>query len=470
VIVVEPLPGQTPVVQFSAENGSWVRIVGASGTGKTAFGHLLTGLRESPTERVTLLGEAVAALPPETRARSVALVPSDPSLVFSGLKSTLAGELNLAARMSPCSAREYEGRTDGRTSFIVDAFALGALLARDPFTLSGGEAARAAIAIAVLKEPRLLVLDQVTDELDPDARKVLGGTIGRALSDEAIVIELSARDTVSECEDLGTVSYVNSSAAQAPDPACPSWRVTVRPRVDLDETCCGPRAGAHRQLKPASINGPLLSVKQLSYRYGETGFELGPIDFEAFAGERIALTGPNGAGKTTLLRCLAMLLRPSFVSFEICQGGLRATPPEGDRNLHLWAKQALYCFQRPEDQLYLPTVREEISETLRRLGCQSAAEAGWDIADRLGLTPFLDAAPFDLARPYRRLIPIAAAFAVEPPLLLLDEPTVGLDDAQVKTLIDLIAQRATHSVILMISHDLPFIAAASCRTLALGAD
>ncbi len=165
--------------------------------------------------------------------------------------------------------------------------------------------------------------------------------------------------------------------------------------------------------------------------YPSSGFSLGPLDLSVDAGERVALVGPNGCGKSTLLKCLALLERPSFSRMEILGADGHAETPPPERLAHLWARHALYCFQRPEDQLYLSTVRQELAESARRLGVSATFDAALAIAQEFGLEAHLDRSPYDLSRSLRRLIPLAAALAVSPPLLLLDEPTVGLDDAQV---------------------------------------
>ncbi|MBK7659643.1 MAG: ATP-binding cassette domain-containing protein [Betaproteobacteria bacterium] len=93
-------------------------------------------------------------------------------------------------------------------------------------------------------------------------------------------------------------------------------------------------------------------MERLVHRYPSSGFSLGPIDLQVAAGDRIALVGPNGSGKTTLLKCIALLERPNFARMEIFGANRSSAKPPPEREVHRWAAHALYCFQRPEDQLY----------------------------------------------------------------------------------------------------------------------
>ena len=189
------------------------------------------------------------------------------------------------------------------------------------------------------------------------------------------------------------------------------------------------------------------------------------------AGEHVALIGHNGAGKTTLLKCLAMLLLPDYDRLEITTTVNGPIYLPDKRHLHRWARQALYCFQRADDQLYLQTVQAELEATGHRLGRPDAEDRAKGIALRLGLEPLLKRSPFDLPRSYRRLIPIAAALAAAPPLLLLDEPNAGLDEEQIAALVSVLTEyKSPERSIIMISHDSTFTSAVADRLIRMPID
>ncbi len=447
------LPGYPTI---AAPARTHVIVTGPSGTGKSAFCLLLAGVSDE-TEReahVRLFGDPLDKMPFRERARRIALVPSDPFLAFTGLKRTLLGELEMIQRLVETTSR------GGRVylEHVASRLDLADHLHRDPFTLSGGEAVRAALAMALVKRPLLLVLDQMHEQLDPAALPSIHSGISELLPAKGLVFETRSRGTLS------------SATTPQDEPAIDArgWRIDLHP-LEAGEAAPAYTLAAPPLLRSAGEHAegtrpPLLWIEGLTHRYSSSGFSLGPLDLKVASGERIAVVGPNGSGKTTLLKCLALLERPRFSRMEILANGTVATPPP-ERQVHRWAAHALYCFQRPEDQLYLSTAREELADTSRRLGDAATFDAAMQLAAFLGLKPYLDRSPYDMPRSFRRLIPLAGALAVDPPVLLLDEPTVGLDDAQVVCLTEQLNRRRRTNVTIFISHDHAFILATATRLL-----
>lgn len=434
-----------------------VVVTGPSGTGKSALCLLIAGVSDETKleAHVQIFGNPLDKIPFDERARRIGFVPSDPFLAFTGLKRTLLGELELVQRLVTTAS------TSGSSflKHVVTRLDLADYLHRDPFTLSGGEAVRAALAMALIKRPLLLVLDQVHEQLDPAALTHIYTVIAELLPAISLVFEARSR------------GMPTSTAAQQDLPAIYAHRW----HVDLRSHCSGeaapdyiPAAPLRAQMLSENTEGarlPLLLIEGLTHCYPSSGFSLGPINLRLAAGDRIALVGPNGSGKSTLLKCLALLERPNFTRMEIFGANRSAHTPPSTRQAHRWATHALYCFQRPEDQLYLSSVREELAETSRRLGVVSTYDEAIQFAKLLGIEPYLDRSPYDIPRSFRRLIPIAGAIAVNPPLLLLDEPTVGLDDVQVSHLIQLLNERRHAGATIFISHDQEFIEAVATRRL-----
>lgn len=462
--------GSNPVSEtWSVEipPNSILSICGSSGSGKSEFCLLLAGLgeNEAASEGVFLDGVPLNRLTSRERAAKIAFVPSDPLLTFSGIKTTLGGELDLAWRMV---GQPLDDRSNFLTK-VINAFHLQDLLSRDPFTLSGGEAARAALAISLIKKPQLLILDQMMEQLDLFSKSECRAVINNLLPYDSVIIETASR--ASDTAESACLTHIQFHYVGFPKLAGSVWNVILSQRGLSDVLqAAKPKKQVFEFERTRPANGhdvsrgfPVLSLENLRFQYPGSGFKIGPIDIYAEAGERIAIVGKNGVGKTTLLKCLALLEKPQFEKFEVldCDGHPLSLPD--DKHIHEWAQTAFYCFQRPEDQLYLGTVREELNETSRRFKIQGGKERALKFADNFGLTEMLDRSPFDLSRGHRRLIPIISALTVAPPLLLLDEPTVGLDDDQVRILTSLICSVVPQSVVFMISHDHDFVnQSASC--------
>ncbi len=206
-----------------------------------------------------------------------------------------------------------------------------------------------------------------------------------------------------------------------------------------------------------------LRFESVSFAYGAHP-ALHDVSFALSAGEGLALFGPNGAGKTTLSRLAMALLRPG--SGRVETGGLdtRGRSPED------LAAVAGYLFQHPEAQLFERSVRAEVGFGPRRLGWPAAriASAVASVLDEIGLAAEGERHPYDLPAPRRRLVALATALVADPALLILDEPTAGLDrSARAAVLRVVQARRARGAAVLAITHDPGFAAEALDRGLVL---
>jgi energy-coupling factor transport system ATP-binding protein len=434
--------------------GERLAVIGPCDSGKTLLGQLVAGIADDRHIRggARLDGTPVAALGRRELARRVGLVPSDPQLLFSGMRATLAGELELSLQLLGLDAEAGRARI-AATAGRLD---LAPLLGRDPFTLSGGEQVRAALALVLVKAPEVLVLDDCFAPLDPETAGAMARQVAGTAAAGAAVIELHALAPpwAADCDRcviltdggpvIGPYDAVCSDIARA-DPAL----------LGLLE----PGAAVGH-----ATGGPALAAHGIAFGY-PGGFRLGPLDVSVARGEAVALLGRNGAGKTTLLKCLALLLRAR--DGEIRAGDGLASPPP-PRRQHEWARRVLYAFQNPDDQLYLPSVRRELQETAALAGIPDAAARVPEVARRLGLADLLDRAPMDLPRAQRRLVTLGACLVAAPAVLLLDEPTAALDGRQRQRLHAALADYVRRGgAILLVSHDLDFVARLASAALVM---
>jgi energy-coupling factor transport system ATP-binding protein len=177
-------------------------------------------------------------------------------------------------------------------------------------------------------------------------------------------------------------------------------------------------------------------------------------------GGAIALVGENGAGKTTLSKLLNGLLRPRAGALTV------AGVPVKARTVAQMAPVIGYAFQNPDDQLFQRTVRDEVAFGPRamRRPADRVARAVDEALARCGLTDAATTHPHDLGLPERKWVTIASALAVEPPVLVLDEPTLGQDARSRERLSSLVRSvSADERLVLVITHDMDFVAE-TCTT------
>jgi len=198
---------------------------------------------------------------------------------------------------------------------------------------------------------------------------------------------------------------------------------------------------------------PSLDVKGLAYAYPDGHQALFGVDLTVHRGEQVALLGPNGAGKTTLVLHLNGILSGGLGTVRI--GGLEVRPHERAA-LREIRRRVGVVFQDPDDQLFMPTVRDDVSFGPANLGLRGA-ELDQRVGEALaavGMSEHVDRPPHHLSFGQRRRVAVATVLAMHPEILVLDEPTSNLDPASRRELADVIEQLDV--TVLLVTHDLPY--------------
>jgi cobalt/nickel transport system ATP-binding protein len=198
------------------------------------------------------------------------------------------------------------------------------------------------------------------------------------------------------------------------------------------------------------VSTPVLDVRGLAYAYPDGHQALYGVDLHVHAGERVALLGPNGAGKTTLVLHLNGILAAGAGSVTV--SGLRVAKG----TLQEVRRRVGVVFQDPDDQLFMPTVRDDVAFGPRNLGVRGAAldRAVMEALERVGMAAFVDRPPHHLSFGQRRRVAVATVLAMQPEVLVLDEPSSNLDPASRRELADIL--RSLEVTVLMVTHDLPY--------------
>jgi cobalt/nickel transport system ATP-binding protein len=209
----------------------------------------------------------------------------------------------------------------------------------------------------------------------------------------------------------------------------------------------------------------MLDVEGISYRYPESEPVLKGVSFAVGEGEKVVLLGANGCGKTTLLRVLNGLIFPQEGCFRYEGEEVTARRSRDKSWNRRFRKEVVLLFQHPEAMLFNPTVYDEIAYSLRQIEAEGLDERVQHWAAQLGVERHLRRPPFQLSGGEKQRVCLAALLALEPKLLLLDEPTANLDPRSTGWLIDFLQDLPVTSI--ATTHNLGLAAELGSRTLVL---
>jgi cobalt/nickel transport system ATP-binding protein len=209
------------------------------------------------------------------------------------------------------------------------------------------------------------------------------------------------------------------------------------------------------------MSAPVLDVRGLAYAYPDGHQALYGVDLHVHRGERVALLGPNGAGKTTLVLHLNGILTAGAGSVAV--SGL----PVAKRNLAEVRRRVGVVFQDPDDQLFMGTVHDDVAFGPANLGVTGVAleRRVREALDKVGMADFVDRPPHHLSFGQRRRVAVASVLALEPEILVLDEPSSNLDPASRRELAEILA--GLDVTVLMVTHDLPYALQLCSRSVIL---
>lgn len=462
-------------VGLEIPEGSFALVAGPTGAGKSTFLRAINGLVPHFTGgsfegRVTVDGRDVLDSAPRELADLVAFVPQDPGSAFvvDRVEDELAYAMENLGVSQPAMRRRVEE--------TLDLLGIEPLRGRSVRTLSGGERQRVAIAAALTPGPRILVLDEPTSQLDPQGAEDVLAALQRMVHDLGLTVVLAEHrlervvafaDVVISAErgrfDLGAPRTMLESSESVPPVTRlgreAGWEplpLTVREaRRAAAGTALGPPPVAAPPVAATPVvkdqhRAPLLMASALAAGYGR--LVLRSLDLSISGGEIVALMGRNGSGKSTLLRALVGVHRPESGSVSVA-----GEAPRPGRNIAL-------CPQAPESILFKDTVLEEVEQTLQWSG--SRLDPHQVLAD-LGLAALATAHPRDLSAGERLLVAVAATVASGAPLLLLDEPTRGLDHDSKQRLGDYLRTHAQCGAALFATHDVEMAAEVATRVVLL---
>ena len=479
-------PGQSqPAVAditLSVAEGEFLLLVGTTGSGKSTILGAINGLVPhftggTMTGTVTVAGRSTATHPPRDLADVVGMVPQDPmaGFVTDTVEEELAYTMESLGIAGPVMRRRVEE--------ILDLLGLAELRSRPLQSLSGGQRQRVAIGAVLTANPAVLVLDEPTSALDPGAAEEVLSSLQRLVHDLGLTVIIAEHrlERVVQYADRIAVLPGAGQPLQVGDPGTMMLHAPVAPPVVQLARAAGWQpmplsvrqarrfapalrarlAGRSPVPRPQRTGGdvPVATARLLGVQYGRTT-ALRDITVDLLAGEVVALMGRNGAGKSTLLAALVGGLRPSRGQVR-----LQGSDPADLSGRELLRRVGMVP-QNPGDLLVAERVGEECAAADRDAG----APPGTARSILRDLQPGIpdQAHPRDLSEGQRLLLALAVVLAARPRLLLLDEPTRGLDYHAKEALVQVLLRlRSERTSVVLATHDVELAAEVADRVLVL---
>lgn len=508
-------------VNLSMESGQFIVIMGASGAGKTTLTLCLNGLIPQLLEgqlqgKVEVDGLDVSKYRTQTLARRVGIVFQDPESQIVGL--TVEEDVAFGPRNFILPEEEIQNLVHEALSQVR----LSGYELRKTEELSGGEKQRLAIAGVLAMRPSILVLDEPTSELDPAGRAEVFAALDSLRNKNEmtiLMVEPWAEEVINRADEIvvmrkGEVSWQgnpgvlfrNLSLLQElglrPIPiSIPFWtfyqqgwitaeeiplsipeafetlqnmlrrgvRLKSQLKVELKLIASNQNENfanaAIIPITPVSshIRGAV-EIKNLQFRYGNAEPTLKGISLSIASGEFLALLGSNGAGKSTLTKHLNGLLKPT--EGEVWVSGKNTK----DFSTAELARSVGYVFQNPDHQIFESSVEKEIVYGLKNAGLDGVKikKRVKDALQIAGLECFREVHPLTLGRGQRQILAVASILALQPEILVLDEPTAGLDWTEAQKVMNLVRELHGHgTTIIMITHDMEWVAEYAERVVIL---
>ena len=507
-------------VSLSIESGEFVGIIGPSGSGKTTLASLFSGA--IPHHYSGELSGSVKIAGQDTKNLALTNIACLIGSVIQDIDAQMVAanvedEILFGLENFGVAHSEIPSRIDEALQIV----GISDLRNRDLDTLSGGQKQKVAIAAILALKPKVMVLDEPTCALDPVSSKMIfsilkdlnknfgitvvvieqkvallseyckrlvvlsNGTlsldlpVSQALKNMDLLysiginyprtthlvndlqsknvcsksdLPVSVEDTVNTIVNMinsgkSLVSH-DDSHSEFDNSECDSNKSAVAGDFS-NESQVSKQSSTHQ---PEQNTSPCLSLKNVSFSYPSGISALKNVSFEAYAGELVTLVGRNGAGKTTVTKLINGLLKASSGNIFI----------DGKDTSNMKISQIAHyvstLFQNPDRQLCKDTVLEEVAFSCILLGesVKDANDHAMQVIEKLNLDP--KASPFMLSRGQRQMVALAATVVTKPKILVLDEPTCGLDYMECLRIMQVVEDLRDHGCcIIMVCHDMEVV-------------
>ncbi len=492
-LTFHPIHAAHPVlkhISLDIQRGELVVLMGRTGSGKSTLCYALNGLVPQFIQgdfvgTVMVQGQPTTQSPVWEQANRVGMVFQDfeTQLVSTNVEAELRCALEAQG-----GTRTFVNEESFREHIrhLLNLVGLSGLERRDPFSLSGGQRQRLVVASVLVREPQVIVMDQPLTDLDPEGRqqfillleelRAKGITVVIAehgvealmkadrvyvLDEGEMIWQGTPRDILSRpelAERYGVNPYPLAACFQGHGAqALPATVEEAWQRADtLGLTIVAPQLHeTGSDIVQSESSAHVLELSNVSAHYQPDVPALSQVSLSFRAGEFVAILGQNGSGKSTLAKLCNGLLLPSEGRVLVLGNDTQQT------GVGRLSSIVGYVFQNPDHQIFAETVSKEIAFGAQNVGC-SPDECEARVTEALqavGLTGAEDRDPFSLTKGERQRVAVASILAAKPQILIVDEPTTGLDAEESARMLNMMRMLNQQGhTILMITHDMGIVA------------
>jgi energy-coupling factor transporter ATP-binding protein EcfA2 len=435
-------------ISVRIKRGGITFITGPTAAGKTTFCHALAGILHHETSgrsegRVMILGKNVTdyqGVGEISQNIGIMFDDADAQLIFTSVEEEIVSGLE----NKNLTLEEVEERLE----YVMRRTGISELRKRAPHTLSGGQKQRVALAAALALDTEVLILDEPTSELDGEVTanvvKILGDL--KAKGKTIVVVDHKTEDFTTIADQVIVLEKGEISAMGGPR----VLRLETLPETSpvlLAEP--EPRVPIHKG--QSDLSAPIISIRRLTQQFDEVR-ALDGIDLDIYPGEFLAIMGDNGSGKTTLVKHFNGLLKPSE-GIVLVKGRETAAAPITDL-----VKYTGLVFQNPDSMLFEDSVEKEVAFGVSNIREGQNKDIINQVLSTVGLEEKKSVYPRHLSRGERQRLAVASILAMEPEVIVLDEPTTGLDHEETMRIMGLMQRLQTEGhTIVMVTHNMHIV-------------
>ncbi|MBU1682373.1 ATP-binding cassette domain-containing protein [Patescibacteria group bacterium] len=475
-------------ISLEIQKGEFLVIMGASEAGKSTLAACFNGL--IPHYMSGAIKGEVIIQGKNTAGSSVPQLAENVGIVFQDFEAQLfSTNVELEVAFGPENFAIPRDEIKRRIEENLNYVGLEEFRNRPPFTLSGGQKQKLAIASVLAMQPSILVMDEPTTDLDPISKQGIFDIINKLRKRDDITLivveheteevlhadrialikdgKLVQVDSIQEIltqvdllEELGVmplgIPKFFKNMGEKDLPLTPAegvksfkkagWKISDDKYAQLIEK---------EKLSTQQNRKSIIQCRNLDYIYPNGVKAINNINLDIYEGEIVAIVGQNGSGKTTLAKTFNGLLIPT--NGDVMVNGLHTK----EQGVFKIGQKVGYVFQNPDHQIFSELVYDEVAfgPRLRKVPEEEVKKTVKDALEAVGLTGFEEEDPFSLTKSGRQRVAVASVLAIHPEVLILDEPTTGLDYKEQRSMMDMVRRlNEQGSTIIFVTHHMWVVA------------